>query len=79
MRAELTASERVGVHRYTFPADAKRASAAGSAQQIYNYPGKVLWSRVRVREGRHGDRDARDARLGAGAAALFCDAVFARL
>jgi alpha-1,2-mannosidase, putative len=50
VRAELTASERVGVHRYTFPADAKRHLLLDLRSSIYNYPGKVLWSRVRIRK-----------------------------
>jgi predicted alpha-1,2-mannosidase len=50
VRAELTASERLGVHRYTFPADAKRHLLLDLRSSIYNYPGKVLWSRVRIRK-----------------------------
>src|SRR5215471_14145727 len=50
VRAELTASERVGVHRYTFPADTKRHLLLDLRSSIYNYPGKVLWSRVRIRK-----------------------------
>jgi putative alpha-1,2-mannosidase len=50
VRAELTASERVGVHRYAFPAGKKRNVLLDLRSSIYNYPGKVLWSRVRVRE-----------------------------
>jgi len=49
VQAELTASERVGVHRYTFSAGAKRHVLLDLRSSIYNYPGKVLWSRVRVR------------------------------
>ncbi len=50
VHAELTASERVGVHRYTFPAGAPRHILVDLRSSIYNYPGKVLWSRIRVRE-----------------------------
>ncbi len=50
VRAELTASERVGVHRYTFAGDAKRHLLLDLRSSIYNYPGKVLWSRVRIRK-----------------------------
>jgi len=49
VRAELTASDRVGVHRYTFAEGAKRHLLLDLRSSIYNYPGKVLWSRVRVR------------------------------
>ena len=50
VRAELTASERVGVHRYTFEARDKRHILLDLRSTIYNYPGKVLWSRARIRE-----------------------------
>ena len=49
VQAELTASERVGVHRYTFSEGAKRHVLLDLRSSIYNYPGKVLWSRVRIR------------------------------
>ena len=47
IKAELTATARVGVHRYTFP------SAGGHLvldldHGIYNYDGKTLWAEVRV-------------------------------
>ena len=50
VRAELTATERVGEHRYTFPDDVKRHLLLDLRSSIYNYPGKVLWSRIRVRK-----------------------------
>jgi len=50
VRAELTASERTGVHRYTFPAGEPRHLLLDLRSSIYNYPGKVLWSRIRVRQ-----------------------------
>ena len=46
--AELTASERVGVHRYTFAKGAKRNVLLDLRSSIYNYPGKVLWSRITI-------------------------------
>ncbi len=49
IRAELTASARVGVHRYTYPAGKSAHVLLDLRSSIYNYPGKVLWSRVRVR------------------------------
>jgi predicted alpha-1,2-mannosidase len=49
VRAELTATERVGVHRYTFPSDRRASLLIDLRSSIYNYPGKVLWSRIRVR------------------------------
>ena len=50
VRAELTASARVGVHRYSYPAGQPRHVLLDLRSSIYNYPGKVLWSRIRVRE-----------------------------
>src|SRR3984957_3121715 len=49
VRAELTATQRVGVHRYTYPAGKPAHVLLDLRSSIYNYPGKVLWSRVRVR------------------------------
>ena len=49
VRAELTATERVGVHRYTFADHARRHVLLDLRSSIYNYPGKVLWSRIRIR------------------------------
>jgi len=50
VHAELTASSRVGVHRYTFPVGKPAHVLVDLRSSIYNYPGKVLWSRLRVRE-----------------------------
>src|SRR6516162_6252811 len=50
VRAELTASERVGVHRYTFAEGARAHVLLDLRSSIYNYPGKVLWSRIRIRK-----------------------------
>ncbi len=46
VRAELTATNRVGVHRYSFPANQPTHLLIDLRQSIYNYPGKVLWSRL---------------------------------
>ncbi len=50
VQAELTASERVGVHRYTFSGSVNRHLLLDFRSSIYKYPGKVLWSRIRVRK-----------------------------
>lgn len=50
IRAELTATPRVGVHRYTFPAGKPTHLLMDLRSSIYNYPGKVLWSSIRVRQ-----------------------------
>lgn len=49
VRAELSASARVGVHRYTFPAGKPAHVLVDLRTSMYDYPGKVLWSRLRVR------------------------------
>jgi predicted alpha-1,2-mannosidase len=49
VRAELTATARVGVHRYTFPAGQAAHLLMDLRSSIYNYPEKVLWSRIRLR------------------------------
>ncbi len=48
VRAELTATPRVAVSRYTFPATKGAHLLLDMRSSIYNYPGKVLWSRVTV-------------------------------
>jgi len=49
VRAEMTAGQRVGVHRYTFdPAQAAHL-VLDLRSSLYNYPGKILWSTVRLR------------------------------
>ena len=47
IRAELTATPRVGVHRYTFPAGDGHL-LLDLDHGIYNYDGKTLWAEVRV-------------------------------
>ena len=49
IRTELTATPRVGVHRYTFPAGKPAYLLMDLRSSIYNYPGKVLWSSLRIR------------------------------
>jgi predicted alpha-1,2-mannosidase len=49
VRAELTASARVGMHRYTFPAGKPAHVLLDLRTSMYDYPGKVSWSRLRLR------------------------------
>lgn len=46
--AELTATARCGMHRYTFPAADSARIILDMLHGIYNYDGKVLWAYVRV-------------------------------
>jgi len=46
--AELTASTRVGFHRYTFPASDKSHIILDLMHGIYNYPDKNVWTFIRV-------------------------------
>jgi predicted alpha-1,2-mannosidase len=48
IQVELTATSRVGLHRYTFPASAEARVLLDLVSSIYNYDGKVLWSQIRV-------------------------------
>ena len=48
IKAELTASERVGFHRYTFPESSETNIILDMVSGIYNYDGKVVWSSIRV-------------------------------
>lgn len=47
VKAELTATERVGIHKYTYPAGEGNV-IIDLDHGIYNYDGKVLWSNLRV-------------------------------
>ncbi len=45
---ELTTTERVGFHKYTFPKTDSAHIILDLISGIYNYDGKVVWSSVRV-------------------------------
>lgn len=46
---ELTATQRVGVHKYQYPTDEKEGHLiVDLIHGIYNYDGKVLWANLRV-------------------------------
>ncbi len=49
VRAEMTAGTRVGVHRYAFPAGKAAHLVLDLRSIIYDYPGKILWSSIRIR------------------------------
>ncbi len=49
VHAELTATPRVGVQRYTFPSGKSQHVLLDMRSSIYNYPGKVLWSQLTLR------------------------------
>lgn len=46
--AELSATERVGIHRYTFPESDSAHIIFDLTAGIYNYPGKTVYTVVRV-------------------------------
>lgn len=48
VKARLTATERVGVHQYTYPKGADGHIILDLIHGIYNYDGKVLWATLRV-------------------------------
>lgn len=49
VRAEMTAGTRVGVQRYAFPTGKAAHLLLDLRSSLYNYPGKTLWSSIRVR------------------------------
>lgn len=48
VRAELTTGVRTGLHRYTFAPGERARVLLDLRHSIYDYPGKVLWSRIRL-------------------------------
>lgn len=48
VKAQLTATPRTGVHKYTFPENENGHVVLDLGHGIYNYEGKVLWSTLRV-------------------------------
>ena len=48
VKVQLTATQRVGVHKYTFPKDGQGRIILDLNHGIYNYDGKVLWASIRV-------------------------------
>jgi predicted alpha-1,2-mannosidase len=48
IKAELTTTNRVGFHKYTFPHSDNAHIILDLVSSIYNYDGKVLWSQIRV-------------------------------
>ncbi len=46
--AELTTTERVGVHQYTFPKSEEAHIILDMMYNIYNYDGKNVWTYIRV-------------------------------
>lgn len=48
VKAELTATQRVGVHRYTYPKGTDQRLILDLNHGLYNYDGKTLWATLRV-------------------------------
>ena len=48
IKAQLTATQRVGIHKYTFPDNADGHIILDLIHGIYNYDGKTLWANLRV-------------------------------
>ena len=49
IKVQLTATERVGIHKYTYPAGKREGHViVDLLHGIYNYEGKVLWANLRV-------------------------------
>ncbi|NDV66291.1 GH92 family glycosyl hydrolase [Bacteroides sp. 224] len=48
IKAQMTATQRVGIHKYTFPEGKNGHLILDLVHGIYNYDGKVLWANLRV-------------------------------
>ena len=48
VKVELTATEHVGIHRYTYPEGQNGSILLDLQHGIYNYDGKTLWANLRV-------------------------------
>ncbi len=52
VEVELTCTDRVGLHRYHYVKGDAAKLLLDLRSSVYNYPGKTLWSRLRVRSER---------------------------
>ena len=50
IQVELTATERCGIHQYTYPDTADQKLIIDLNHALYNYDGKVLWASVRLED-----------------------------
>ncbi len=48
IKAQLTASKRTGIHKYSYPKNEVKKLILDLNHGIYNYDGKVLWANLRV-------------------------------
>ena len=48
IKVELSATEHVGIHKYTFPKSSDAHILLDLTSGIYNYDGKVVWSSLRM-------------------------------
>ena len=48
IRAQFTATQRTGIHKYTFPEGRDGQVIIDLDRGIYNYDGKTLWAEIRV-------------------------------
>ena len=79
VRAELTTTTRVGLHRYTFPADKPAHVLVDLRSSIYNLSGQsVVVADSRIRPDGTVTGFTRNAWLGTGAAAVFRHALLQR-
>ena len=50
IKAQLTATEHAGIHRYTYPEGQDGSIILDLQHGIYNYDGKTLWANLRVED-----------------------------
>lgn len=48
IRAEVSATPRTAIHRYTYPEEGERHLVLDLSHGLYNYEGKTLWASVRM-------------------------------
>ncbi|MBE6300521.1 MAG: glycoside hydrolase family 92 protein [Parabacteroides distasonis] len=48
IKVQLTATQRTGIHKYTYPTNQTKKVILDLNHGIYNYDGKVLWANLRV-------------------------------
>jgi putative alpha-1,2-mannosidase len=77
--AEMTATTRVGLHQYTFPASNNGHIILDLMHGIYDYADKNVWTFVRVENESHSSRLSTDEWLGPDTHRLFRNGILKAL
>ena len=76
IKAQLTATQRTGIHKYTFPKGKDGHLILDLVHGIYNYDGKVLWANLRVENDTLLTGYSHNKRMGKNQLYLFCNFSF---